>query len=57
MQNQDGSLASSMPDICASWVTFYTDLFRSCPTDLEVQRRLLDQLSSILPDSDGFTVG
>ena len=54
MQNQDGSLASSISDICDSWVTFYIDLFRSSPTDLDVQRRLLDQLSSILPDSEAL---
>ena len=49
MENSDGSFASSIVEICDSWVSFYASLFTACDTDLVVQGTLLDQLSSSLP--------
>ena len=49
MKNADGSLATSIPSICDSWVNFYDDLFRACPVDLSVQSELLDKLVSFVP--------
>ena len=48
MKNPDGSIASSIFDICDSWVSFYSSLFTACDTDLTVQNSLLDRLSSTL---------
>lgn len=49
MRNSDGSSASSIVEICDSWVFFYSSLFTACDTDPVVQDALLDQLSSSLP--------
>ena len=49
MKNSDGSIASSIVEICDSWVFFYSSLFTACDTDPVVQEVLLDQLSSSLP--------
>ena len=48
-ENSNGSFASSIVEICDSWVSFYSSLFTACDTDLVVQGTLLDQLSSSLP--------
>lgn len=48
MKDPDGSIASRITDICDSWVSFYTNLFTACDTDLLVQSSLLDQLSLTL---------
>lgn len=48
MKNSDGSIASSIFDICDSWVSFYSSLFTACNTDLTVQSALLDHLPSML---------
>jgi len=51
MKNSDGSIVSDIVDICDSWVSFYSNLFTACDTDLPVQDDLLDKLSSSLsPD-------
>ena len=47
-KNPDGSIASGIVQICESWVSFYSDLFTACDTDIVVQAALLDQLSSSL---------
>ena len=49
MKNADGSLATTIPSICDSWVDFYDDLFQACPVDLSVQSELLDKLVSFIP--------
>ena len=49
MRNNDGSLATSIFDICDSWVFYYNSLFSSSPTDPSVQSSLLDKLSSVIP--------
>lgn len=49
MKNSDGSIASSIVEICDSWVFFYSSLFTACDTDPVVQDALVDQLSSSLP--------
>ena len=49
MKNSDGSIASSIVEICDSWVSFYSSLFTACDTDPVFQDALLDQLSSSLP--------
>ena len=48
MKNPDGSIASGIVQICESWVSFYSDLFTACDTNMVVQAALLDQLSSSL---------
>ena len=40
-----------VPGICDSLVSFYSDLFCACPTDIDVQNQLLDTLSSFVPHS------
>jgi len=52
MWNSDGSLATSIFDICDSWVSYYNCLFSSCPTDHSIQSALLDKLSSFIPVSE-----
>ena len=51
MKEPDGSLVGDLPSICDSWVSFYSTLFSACPTNIDVQNRLLDNLSSALPPS------
>ena len=48
MKNPDGSIASGIVQICESWVSFYSNLFTACDTDMVVQAALLNQLSSSL---------
>lgn len=58
MKNSDGSIASSIVEICDSWVSFYSSLFTACDTDLTVQDALLDSLSSSLsPEQAGSCDG
>ena len=49
MKEPDGSVVGDVPSICDSWVSFYSTLFSACPTNFDVQNRLLDNLSSPLP--------
>ena len=49
MQNLDGVIVADIPNICDSWVPFYSYLFRACPTNLDVQNEILDNLSSFVP--------
>ena len=49
MKEPDGSVVGDVPSICDSWVSFYSTLFSACPTNIDVQNRLLDNLSSLLP--------
>ena len=50
MRKSDCSIAADVPSICDSWISFYSDLFRAFPTNIDVQNRLLDNLSSsVLP--------
>ena len=51
MKEPDGSLVGDVPSICDSWVSFYSTLLSACPTNIDVQNRLLDNLSSALPPS------
>lgn len=51
MQESDGSIVADVPGICDSWVSFYSDLFCACPTNINVQNHLLDNLSSFVPPS------
>ena len=51
MKEPDGSLVGDLSSICDSWVSFYSTLFSACPTNIDVQNRLLDNLSSALPPS------
>ena len=48
MQNSDGSIVADVPSVCDSWVSFYSDLFRACPTNIDVQNDLLGNLSSFV---------
>lgn len=49
MKSADGTLATTIPSICDSWVSFYDDLFRACSVDASVQSELLDKLVSFVP--------
>jgi len=51
MQESDCSIVADVPGICDSWVSFYLHLFCACPTNINVQNRLLDNLSSFVPPS------
>ena len=52
MRKSDGSIVADVPSICDSWISFYSDLFLACPTNIDVQNRLLDNLSSSVPPSE-----
>lgn len=49
MKASDGSIVSDVQGIGDSWVSFYSDLFRSCPTNSRIQDELLDKLNSFIP--------
>ena len=51
MKEPDGSLVGDVHSICDSWVSFYSTLFSARPTNIDVQNRLLDNLTSALPPS------
>lgn len=55
MKRADGSLATTIPAICDSWVNFYDSLFRACPVDLSLQSDLLDELVSVIPSGEQDT--
>ena len=55
MKNPDGSFASSIVDICDSWVVFYSKLFTACDTDLPIQDELLGKLPSSLSHDQAST--
>ena len=46
---QDGTIVSSINDICAAWSSFYSSLFSAEPTDPGEQNLLLQHLESVLP--------
>ena len=54
MKEPDGSVVGDVPSICNSWVSFYSTLFSACPTNIDVQNRLLDNLSSPLPPPQAY---
>ena len=45
MPVSNGVVVTDVEGICESWASFYQDLFRACPVDLEVQSDPLDCLS------------
>ena len=47
---EDGTIASSISDICAAWSSFYSSLFSAEPVDPGEQDHLLQHLESTLPD-------
>ena len=49
MRRPDGSLATDISAICASWVDFYSALFSCGMIDMDVQDDLLQHLSARLP--------
>ena len=46
---EDGTIVSSIDDICAAWSSFYPSLFSEEPTDPGEQNLLLQHLESALP--------
>lgn len=48
MKNANGSLSTTIPSICDSWVSFYDNLFCACPVDLPLQSDLLEKLVSFI---------
>ena len=55
MKRADCSLATTIPAICDSWVSFYDSLFRACPVDLSLQSDLLDKLVPFIPSGEQDT--
>ena len=47
---EDGTIASSISDICAAWSSFYSSLFSAEPVDPGEQDHLFQHLESTLPD-------
>lgn len=45
------SIVGDVPGICDSWVFFYSSLFSSCPTNIDVQNRLLQYIFPVVPPS------
>ena len=49
LYNDEGNLVTFTEDICSVWVSFYSSLFTSCPVVLDIQARLLSNLTDHLP--------
>ena len=50
LRKENGTIASSISDICAAWSFFYSSLFSAEPLDPGKQDHLLQHLQSTLPD-------
>ena len=50
LRKEDGTIASSISDICVAWSSFYSSLFSAEPVDPGRQDHLFQHLESTLPD-------
>ena len=52
MRGADNVVVTDIISICSSWQSFYGDLFTASAVDLDVQRDLLNNISSFIPASE-----
>jgi len=52
MRGADNVIVTDIVSICSSWQSFYGDLFTASAVDLDVQRDLLNNISSFIPASE-----
>ena len=50
LRKEDGTIVSTIRDICAAWSSFYSSLFSAEPVDPGEQDHLFQHLESTLPD-------